>query len=448
MTPLDASTTGMLPHKTLECEFKAIGEDGTFTLYAACFGNLDRQGDIIEAGAFDNLDEFTRDGWIALNHDQQSLPIGYPTAAVQDDKGLRIEGQFHSTPEAQAVRTVARERLRAGKAVKTSIGYVTRDESFEKSNGRMARRIKRLSVYEASFVNLPANSQAEVVDAKAEGSGATLNQAGVAHARSCIKAGKVSTGSWGFSGADGNALLGESGDDWKTYGRCHLATVPNTDEDQKGHWKYPFAKKSGGEIKLYTAALRAIASRASQQGKSAISEAASKLLKSAQGEDDVEDGDDEKSIGTLRDALNELLGLDTKAAGVTLPKSAHTRLKAFAEAMDEHGRKTRDFAKAFGEHGKACQVMGKGMKEALKAFNGDEDEDESPEDDDDESQEEEVVEDRPRKKPARARGGKQDEEPEENENPRKRSREDDAKGVYLEQLKHRSMMGRRSSPCP
>ena len=95
-----------------------------------------------------------------------ALAVAFPVSAEQDAHGLKITGKFHSTPEAQAVRTVSRERLAAGKAVKCSIGYVTRDESFEKTDGRMVRRIKKLSIYEASFVNLPANPAAEATSVK------------------------------------------------------------------------------------------------------------------------------------------------------------------------------------------------------------------------------------------------------------------------------------------
>ena len=156
-----------LPRKTFECEFKSDDDAaGTFELYAACFGNVDRQGDIIEPGAFDNLAEFVRDGWIALNHRSSDLPVGLPEAATQDARGLLVAGRFHSTPDGQACRTVVRERKAAGKAVKCSIGYAVNDEAYEKRDGRTIRRIKKLSVYEVSFVNLPANPVAEVTSVK------------------------------------------------------------------------------------------------------------------------------------------------------------------------------------------------------------------------------------------------------------------------------------------
>lgn len=153
-------------HKHFDLVLKDMGDDGTFTMYAAAFGNVDRGGDVIEPGAFANLDEFLKDGWIALNHRAGDAAIGYPMSASQDDKGLLVTGRFHSTPEAQVVRTVAKERFDAGKTVKASIGYLVNDAAFEQRAGRTVRSLKSINIHEASFVNLPMNPAADVVAAK------------------------------------------------------------------------------------------------------------------------------------------------------------------------------------------------------------------------------------------------------------------------------------------
>lgn len=162
-----------LEHTTVSCQVKAIGEPdvanpgGTFEMYAATFGNVDRGGDVIEPGAFKNLPEFLSDGWIALNHRSGDLPIGYPIDAVQDSKGLLIRGGFHTTPDGQAARLVIRERFAAGKSVKASIGYMVEDASYETRGGQQVRSLKAIDIFEASFVNLPMNPRADVVAAKA-----------------------------------------------------------------------------------------------------------------------------------------------------------------------------------------------------------------------------------------------------------------------------------------
>lgn len=168
LTPADA--VSCLPRKTLDCEFKTIDEStGAFEMYALVFGNVDRQNDIIEEGAVQNLEELALDGWIALNHVQEDLPIAYIDTAIQDSHGLKLTGRFHSTPKAQEARTTILERKAAGKGVKTSIGYLVPvdGERYEKINGQPVRIISKLSVYEASYVNLPANPEAEITAAKA-----------------------------------------------------------------------------------------------------------------------------------------------------------------------------------------------------------------------------------------------------------------------------------------
>jgi HK97 family phage prohead protease len=334
MTPLidAAATTGMLPRKTLDCQFKAISDDGSFVLYAACFGNIDRQGDIIERGAFDNLEEFVKAGWIALNHDQAGTPVGYPTEAVQDERGLKVSGKFHSTPKGQECRTIAKERMEAGKLVPCSIGYVCKDESYEKQDGAMIRRIKKLSVYEASFVNLPANPEAAVVDAK---------------------------------------------------------TI-----------------------------------EAEPQG------------------DDMDKETDKAGAALL--ALKELLSeLQTKSDAKPMSKAGMTRLKAFAEAMHEHGEGTREHAKAMTEHGKAACAMAKEMHKFLKGYKDDEDGDGDGEEEMERDEEGDVQERRKSRKEA------EPEDTADGEPPKGRKRrEDEDKTAYREILRRRALTGRVAELCP
>jgi len=100
----------------------------------------------------------------------------------------------------------------------------------------------------------------------------TVNKKGVAHARALIAAGKINEGAWSFSGADGNALLGD--DDWAEYGKWFLAVDSDADEETKDHYKYPFGK--AGEI--YRRGVIAAKSRAAQQNLTAVAEAADSLL--------------------------------------------------------------------------------------------------------------------------------------------------------------------------
>lgn len=100
-----------------------------------------------------------------------------------------------------------------------------------------------------------------------------VNKSGQAYAKSLIKAGKVNNGPWSFSGADGNALLGDAGDDWANFAKYHLAEDTDATENTKARYKYPFGK--AGE--LYSRALVAIKGRSTQQGETDINNAAQEL---------------------------------------------------------------------------------------------------------------------------------------------------------------------------
>ena len=103
----------------------------------------------------------------------------------------------------------------------------------------------------------------------------TLNPTGASHARSLINAGNYDDESaWSFSVEDGDKLLGPNGDNWGAYSDMHLGEDTSAAQKTKARWKYPFGK----EGKVYGAALRAIRSRASQQGATAIFDEAGRLL--------------------------------------------------------------------------------------------------------------------------------------------------------------------------
>jgi uncharacterized protein len=155
----------MIEHKSFDVELKA-DDAGMVELYAAAFGNVDRQREVIAPGAFVNLDEFVKSGWIAVNHEWDDLPVASVASAVQDMSGLRVTAEWHTTDEAQACRTVVKERMARGKAVKCSIGYRVLEDEMEQRDGMTIRVLKRVELYEASIVNLPANPQAEVVGVK------------------------------------------------------------------------------------------------------------------------------------------------------------------------------------------------------------------------------------------------------------------------------------------
>lgn len=130
--------------------------DNDLAGYASVKHEIDAYGDVILDGAYGNLDEFVKDGFVAVGHDHVSVPIGYVTSAKEDRKGLFVSMAFHSTVEAQEAKTVVEERLAAGKRVGLSIGYLPLEWSFETRDGRRVRLLKRIELKEFSLVSLPA----------------------------------------------------------------------------------------------------------------------------------------------------------------------------------------------------------------------------------------------------------------------------------------------------
>lgn len=143
-------------------EFKlADTGPGEISGYASTY-NWDSVKERVVPGAFSNLDEFKRDGFVAVGHSWEQLGVASPIEAFEDDNGLFVRAMFHTTPEAQAVRTTVKERLERGNSVKLSIGYeVLADEYVPEG-----RLLKSLKLYEYSIVTVPAQPRAAVTSAK------------------------------------------------------------------------------------------------------------------------------------------------------------------------------------------------------------------------------------------------------------------------------------------
>lgn len=136
--------------------------------------------------------------------------------------------------------------------------------------------------------------------------GIKVNPKGNSKARKLISAGEVdTTSSWSFSASDGNALLGEGGDDWKTYGTFHLAVDDSAEPDTKEHYKYPFGKNG----KVYRSGVRAIRTRAAQQGETDIFDAAGKLMEM------MDEGEDSMEAATIERRIIRVTNLEMRAGG-------------------------------------------------------------------------------------------------------------------------------------
>ncbi len=174
-----------LERKELPFELKATAGDGsTFDGYAACFHNVDSYGDIIAKGAFaDGLAAFLSDGLICWQHDWH-MPIGKPTKAVEDDRGLFAGGKISDTTDGRDAKTL----LKDGVVKKLSIGFRTLGRTWLETPEEVmaywktagytptsedvaasvygARLLTKIKLYEFSPVSVPANSSCDITRVK------------------------------------------------------------------------------------------------------------------------------------------------------------------------------------------------------------------------------------------------------------------------------------------
>lgn len=146
-------------------EIKAAKSDGTFTGYAAVFGNVDLGYDVIEPGAFKSA-KVTKDGKlrIAIGHNLNML--AGKASFEQDDRGLRVEGQL--SLGVSYVRDQY-ELMKDGVLDGLSVGFnILRDGAdYEERHGKHVRVIKAAELWEFSIVPFGMNPEALVDSVKA-----------------------------------------------------------------------------------------------------------------------------------------------------------------------------------------------------------------------------------------------------------------------------------------
>ena len=140
-------------------KIKAVSEDGLFSGYGSVFGVVDSYQEVVANGAFkESLDARTPS---LLWQHRSGEPIGVYTAVKEDNIGLHVEGKL-------ALKTArgaeAYELLKMGAISGLSIGFVTREDSYDRVTG--VRTLKKVDLWEVSLVTFPANDAARVASVK------------------------------------------------------------------------------------------------------------------------------------------------------------------------------------------------------------------------------------------------------------------------------------------
>jgi HK97 family phage prohead protease len=146
-------------------EIKAVQEDGVFEGYGSIFGNVDSYKEIVAPGAFaESLMQWKESGRLppVLWQHRSGEPIGPFVSMAEDGVGLRVKGQLLVNDVQRAKE--ARALMQAKAVNGLSIGFVTRDDSYDKVTG--IRTLKKVDLWEVSVVTFPANPAAQISSVK------------------------------------------------------------------------------------------------------------------------------------------------------------------------------------------------------------------------------------------------------------------------------------------
>ena len=186
----------------LDLELKS-NSNGLVEGYASTFGGKpDRQGDIVNRGAFARTlreQKAERISPAMLWSHRIEDPIGRWTDLQEDGKGLFVRGQINlNTTKGRE----AFEHVKAGDAAAFSIGYVI-PEGGRKYNGDGSFTIVDADLLEVSIVSVPANPNARITSVKSLNSKSELVDLLRGAGLPKTAAHRIAAGGWpALSGAD------------------------------------------------------------------------------------------------------------------------------------------------------------------------------------------------------------------------------------------------------
>lgn len=146
-------------------EVKAVEDDGVFEGFGSIFGNVDSYKEIVAPGAFAE----SLAGWKAVGRlppvlwqHRSGEPIGPYLDMEEQAIGLRVKGQLLVNDVQRAKE--ARALMKAKAVNGLSIGFVTREDSYDRVTG--IRTLKKVDLWEVSVVTFPANPAAQISSVK------------------------------------------------------------------------------------------------------------------------------------------------------------------------------------------------------------------------------------------------------------------------------------------
>lgn len=157
-----------MERKSLFLEVKSLQESGEFTALASTFGNLDRHDDIMVKGAFiESLKDIPAAKIKILFNHNMSEPIGQLFTADETEDGLLVSGKLFVEDIARAKEVYALAKGVGGVPAidGLSIGFTIPKGGAEIQQDGV-RHIKKVNLFEISFVTMAANTEAVILDVK------------------------------------------------------------------------------------------------------------------------------------------------------------------------------------------------------------------------------------------------------------------------------------------
>jgi len=146
-------------------EIKSVEDTGVFEGFGSVFGNVDSYKEIVAPGAFTE----SLAGWKAagrlppiLWQHRSGEPLGPYLSMEEQSVGLHVKGQLLVNDVQRAKE--ARALMHAKAVNGLSIGFVTREDSYDKATG--IRTLKKVDLWEVSVVTFPANPAAQISSVK------------------------------------------------------------------------------------------------------------------------------------------------------------------------------------------------------------------------------------------------------------------------------------------
>ncbi len=150
----------------MECQWKAVGDEMSFTAYGNVKNVEDLAGDIALDGCYAKSIEMHKERGttpkLLWGHDYYLPPVGKIRHMEEDSKGFLIDGKLSKTERGKELHILGKDE-----AIDSfSMGYNVLDEKMDRETG--INYLKSVHIREVSFVNFACNEDSLLQSMKSQ----------------------------------------------------------------------------------------------------------------------------------------------------------------------------------------------------------------------------------------------------------------------------------------